>query len=393
MRATARVLQHVDAALTFVHQQRRGALLRAVRALIRGGALWLSALGRSIDDPLAHKHAIKAIDRVLGNRVLHKLRVDIYAKLASLLVRRGQRVIVLVDITEIRPGVCVLSAALAMNGRSVPIYEQVHSKNKIQRPASLNAFFRALQHILRDVRPVLVTDAGFESPWFDRVVELGWDYVGRVRHQTKFLHEGEWVGVQALHRLATVRARCLGWLPFPRHRPCARRLVLSARVKLKGRTRLNTRGQKRRTHNDRRCSKSAREPWLLVTSLHCSAQTVVNIYALRMQIEQNYRDTKNHRWGWRLDQTRSRSNERLEMLLLIGAIATFVVLGFGCLAESLRLHRRYQANTVANRRVLSFFTLGLFVVRDPCTPLRPAARTLLAEFRRKIFRLPAHALA
>jgi hypothetical protein len=87
VRATARVLQHLDAALGFVHQQRRKALLRAVRALIRGGALWLSALGRAIDDPLVHKHAIKAIDRVLGNRALHQLRVEIYASLAALLVR------------------------------------------------------------------------------------------------------------------------------------------------------------------------------------------------------------------------------------------------------------------------------------------------------------------
>jgi hypothetical protein len=113
----------------------------------------------------------------------------------------------------------------------------------------------------------------------------------------------------------------------------------------------------------------------------------VNIYAQRMQIEQNYRDTKNHRWGWRFDQTRSRSNERLEMLLLIGAIATFIVLGFGCLAEKLQLHRRFQANTVGHRRVLSLFTLGLFVVRDSYAPLRPAASTLLTEFRRMIFRL------
>src|SRR5687768_11215908 len=99
-----------------------------------------------------------------------------------------------------------------MSGRGVPLYEQVRSKKTIHRPASIQSFLRALQRILRDVRPVLVTDAAFESPWFDQIVELGWDYVGRVRHQTKFLLDGEWVGVQALHRLATVRA-LLGMAP------------------------------------------------------------------------------------------------------------------------------------------------------------------------------------
>lgn len=386
MRAAARVLHHVEGALGFVHQQRRAALLRAVRALLKGGALWLSALGRSIDDPLTHKHAIKAIDRVLGNRALQLLRVDIYAAMISLLLRRKQRVVVLVDITEFRPGICALTAALAMNGRGVPLYDQVRSKKTLQKPASIRAFLRALQRILGDVRPVLVTDAGFESPWFDLVVEHGWDYVGRVRHQTKFLRGGHWVGVKVLHRLATSRTRCLGWLPFPRQRPCPRRLVLSPRVLLKGRTRKNTRGRKRRTHNDRRCSKSAREPWLLATSLQGSSHAVVTLYAQRMQIEQNYRDTKNHRWGWRFNQTRSRSNQRLEMLLLIGAIATFVVLGFGALAEKLQLHKRYQANTLYRRRVLSFFTLGLFVLRDRYAPLVPAPRPFLSEFRRNVFR-------
>jgi hypothetical protein len=390
VRATETLLQQVDCALGFVHQQRRAALFRGVRALIAGGALWLSALGRAIDDPLAHRHAIKAIDRLLGNRALHRHRVDIYAALSALLLRRKQRVVVLVDITEIRPGICALTASVAMDGRSVPIYDQVRSKKTIQKTPNIRAFLRALQRVLTaDVRPVLVTDAGFESPWFDQVVELGWDFVGRVRHQTKFLIDGDWVGVKALHRLAISRARCLGWLPFPRHRPCGRRLVLSARPQPKGRTRKTARGRRGRTHNDRRCAKSAREPWLLATSLHCSSDAVVAIYAQRMQIEQNYRDTKNHRWGWRFDQSRSRSNERLQMLLLIAAIATFVVLAFGCLAEKLALHKRYQANTLYRRRVLSFFTLGLFVVRDRYSPLWPSPTTLLHEFRTRIFRWPA----
>lgn len=104
-----------------------------------------------------------------------------------------------------------------------------------------------------------------------------------------------------------------------------------------------------------------------------------------MQIEQNYRDTKNHRWGWRLNQSRSRSRARLEILLLIGAIAMFVVLAFGCLAERNGLHKRFQANTHYRRRVLSFFTLGLFVLRDTSIHLGASLSALLAEFRSRIF--------
>jgi hypothetical protein len=390
VRATARILQQLESELGFVHKQRRAALLRAVDALICGGALWLSALGRTLSSAVAPRHRIKAIDRLLGNTALHQQRLWIYAALAALLLRGRREAVVLVDVTEIRPGVCAMTASLAMDGRSVPIYGHVRSKKTISKRSSNAAFLKALQRVLpRTVTPILVTDAGFESPWFDQVTALGWHYVGRVRHQTKFLLDGEWVGVQRLHELATSWARCLGKLAFPKQRPAKRRLVLSIRPELKGRSRKNTYGRKGRTRNDRRCAKSAREPWLLATSLDYSNPLVVSIYAMRMQIEQNYRDAKNHRWGWRLDQSRSRSNERIEMLLLIAAIAMFVVLAFGCAAERAALHRRYQANTLYSRRVLSFFTLGLFVLRDEFSTAVATAAQLITEIRSRIYCLPA----
>lgn len=389
MRAAARVLQQLEATLEFMHEQRRSALFRAVRALIGGGALWLSSLGRSLDDATAAKHGIKAIDRLLGNTALHTQRHEIYAALARTLLRGRRQAVVLVDTTELRPGVCALTAALAMQGRSIPLLAQVRSKRTIGKRPSIRTFLRALQRVLPlDVEPILVTDAGFESPWFDQVAEMGWHYVGRVRHQTKFeIDDGYWVGAKELHRCAGHHARHLGYLRFPRHRPRARRLVVSPLPKHQGRTRRNIRGRKGRTVNDRRCAKSAREPWLLCTSLQCRSWVIVDIYAQRMQIEQNYRDTKNHRWGWRLDQSRSRSNARLEVLMLIAAIAMFVVLAFGCFAERNALHKRFQANTLYRRRVLSFFTLGIFTLRDRHLALMPALRELIAEIRRRLYAL------
>ena len=388
MRAFERVLQRVEATLVFVHMQRRCALLRAVRALLCGGALWLSALGRAVQGPVAPKHAIKMIDRLLGSRALHRQRLDIYAALAGMLLRGIREVVVLVDITEIRPGLCALTASVAMDGRSVPILDRVRRKKTISKRGSFAAFLRDLQRVLPStVTPVIVTDAGFESPWFDQVCAMGWHYVGRVRHQTKFLLDREWVGVRTLHRRARPWVQNLGELPFPRHRPRPRRLVLAQRPEPKGRKRINAHGRRGRTASDKRCRQSAREPWVLATSLSCASHVVVSTYALRMQIEQNYRDTKNHRWGWRLDQSRSRSNERMEMLLLIAAIAMTIVLAVGCAAERAGLHKLYQANTVLHRRVLSFFTLGQFVLRRlrewPTGPTR-----LFAEIRCRIHRLP-----
>jgi hypothetical protein len=295
---------------------------------------------------------------------------------------------VLVDITEIRPGVCALTASLAMSGRAMPFFGQVRSKATISKGQSIARFLSTLKAVIpARCAPIIVTDAGFESPWFDRIEALGWDYVGRVRHKTRFLQDGTWVSAQDLHRQATQRARNLGSLRFPRHRPRARRLVLSKARCPKGRVRRNTLGRRGNTSNDKKCAQSAREPWLLATSLACNPTLVVEAYAMRMQIEQNYRDLKNHRWGWHLNLSRSRTNARIEMLLLVSMVATIVVFAIGCAAEKQQLHAAFQANTIKSRRVLSLFTLGVLLLRAQ-NNLRPHLQHALSELQHKIQSLP-----
>jgi len=360
--------QRLGSGLDVIHRQRCDALWRVVGALLVGGKAWLTGLGRHLSEPGHDKHGIKAVDRLLGNRALHKDRLGVYAAVAAWLLRGLREPILLVDITEIRPGVCALTASVALSGRSLPIYGLLRRKKSINRRRTLNTFLNHLACVVpSSVVPILVTDAGFESPWFDEVQGRGWHYVGRVRHRTRFLWEGTWVGAKELHTLANGHHRNLGPVSFPRQNPCARRLVLSKRPVPKGRRRNNTRGRKGNTSTDKRCRKGASEPWLLATSLSCSADQVVRIYATRMQIEQNYRDTKNHRWGWQMSFSRSRSNQRLENLLLIVALAMLATLAAGAIAEATQHHLRYQANTTRHRRVLSWFFLGvaLFQRKDP----------------------------
>ncbi len=40
-------------------------------------------------------------------------------------------------------------------------------------------------------RPILVTDAGFRTPWFKQVEALGWDWVGRIRNRHEVQRPGE----------------------------------------------------------------------------------------------------------------------------------------------------------------------------------------------------------
>lgn len=51
----------------------------------------------------------------------------------------------------------------------------------------------------------------------------------------------------------------------------------------------------------------------------------MKLYSRRMQIEQNFRDEKNPRWGFGLREGMSQSVERIEVLSLIGALASIIM--------------------------------------------------------------------
>ena len=81
-----------------------------------------------------------------------------------------------------------------------------------------------------------------------------------------------------------------------------------------------------------------------------------------MQIEENYRDLKNHRFGWSFSHAKSKNPKRFLILLLIASIANIALTILGQAAESTGRHLRYQANTVRGRRVRSLFFLAKKIV-------------------------------
>ena len=105
-----------------------------------------------------------------------------------------------------------------------------------------------------------------------------------------------------------------------------------------------------------------------------------------MQIEETFRDAKNHRWGWAFDQMRSRSKDRVEILLLIAAIASVILNVIGSAAEAADMQKRYQANTHRKRRVLSLPVLAIFVLRRKEERLltSSALRAVLAAIRQQM---------
>jgi len=77
-----------------------------------------------------------------------------------------------------------------------------------------------------------------------------------------------------------------------------------------------------------------------------------------MQIEETFRDLKCHRWEFGLRYARSYDPKRLEILLLLGTLATLVAWLVGLAARALQMHWHFQANTERRRSVLSIFFIG-----------------------------------
>ncbi|MBE7478988.1 MAG: transposase [Polyangiaceae bacterium] len=123
-----------------------------------------------------------------------------------------------------------------------------------------------------------------------------------------------------------------------------------------------------------------RAPWLLATSLphtQGSERRIKQLYTLRMQIEETFRDLKCHRWGFGLRYANCRTAKRLELLLLVGTLAALVTWLVGLGARAMDWTRHLQANTVRKREVLSTFFIGRQLLARPASLLPPLLAALI----------------
>ena len=371
-----KLLQRVCAEM---HKMRRTALFVNVMAALRGEVLTVTHLGRAIRSEAKEKHCIKRADRLLSNRRLQGERVGIYAALTQQLIGDKQRPVLIVDWSDMDE--CkrhfLLRASVPIEGRSLTLYEEVHTVTSKEKPKTHQRFLQQLKAMLPpNCRPIFVTDAGFRTPWFKQVEALGWDWVGRIRnrHEVQRPGEEEWIPCKSLYPQATSTPKALGRARLTRSNPIDCHLVLY-KGKPKGRVHLNRLGNASRSTHNKKHQKVNREPWLLGTSLSegfTIAEKVVKLYALRMQIEEAFRDLKSIRFGLSLELHHTYQLQRLQVLLLIATLALMVAWLMGHATELTGQHRHYQANTVRDRVVLSTIFLGLKVIDDPRVRLRLA---------------------
>lgn len=347
-----------------MHKIRREALIACVRSIIEGSGASVTRIGRGISSKAFEKHRIKRADRLLSNPNLQREAPSLYAAICYLFCI-SKRPVVAVDWSDLddHKGHFLLRATMTVRGRPLTLYQEVHSNKTKEKPATHKAFLDMLHSMLpSDCRPIIVTDAGYKSPWFRDVLALKWDIVGRVRKPHFYsLDKGKhWQCISHLYKQATTRPKCFDKARIARREPFACTLVL-IKQKNQGRHANNPDGSRKRSKHSLKHAEGATDPWLLATSLpnHSNlSKQVVGIYRQRMQIEEGFRDMKSTRFGLGFEQNNSIKPTRLAILVLLTTLASLVAVLLGMGLVIANKHRRFQANT-ETKQVLSFHTLGI----------------------------------
>lgn len=386
MHARAIVTRVVGPCLDSMHTKRKCALLRATTALVQGGVTSLSGIALHLSAMTRLKHRLKSVDRLLGNSALEQQRWEIYSAVAHNWLKGFAQILVVVDWSDLTRDQRwqLLRASVAVEGRSLTLYEEVHPQKHLGNPNVHRRFLRTLKAILPEgCKPIVMSDAGFHAPWFKAVAAMGWQFIGRIRGRNQvFLECTEvWTPARELYKRAGTQTRDLGSGAYVSSNPVEVRVVLSKQPK-KNRQHLTIYGTKHRGRKSAKNARSAREPWLLASSpglSHLSAQGIVALYSQRMGIEQSFRDTKSLRVGLGLEVARSRSAQRLNILLLIAHLATFVQRLIGESAKGHQLELQFMATHRVSRREISVLTLARRILDAPphylkqlapCTVLR-----------------------
>ena len=359
----------LDRLLTCVHRRRRETLFAAVAACVSGPRLTLTDIGRRFASKASLRHGIKRADRLLGNGKLHGERRTFYAALCRVLLARVAEPLILVDWSDLKAdqSLHLLRASLAVGGRSLTLYEEVHGQKLLGNRGVQTRFLRTLATLLpARVAPIIIADSGFKVPFYRAVEHLGWRLVGRVRGRDFLRPRHRWVSCKTLFKSATATPTSLGVGEWVRSNPIAAVIVL-VRLAPKGRRGKNAFGKRSRSKASQQSARAATEPWLLVASpklAHLPAKQLVKLYRQRMQIEESFRDMKSQHFGEGLERSRSNGVGRFSVLVLIASLAAFLLWLLGTAAEAAGLHAQLHPSNRKRRVYSKLFLARLLLVLE-----------------------------
>lgn len=349
-----------------VHKTRLQSLMLICDSSIGHNKLYLTGLGRAISNNNKECSNIQKVDRLLGNGHLQGERNSFYKVMISSIIQDNMRPWIHIDWSCINPvtNLYVLRASVSMPGRAIVVYERCYPKKQENNHATHKTFLNELKALLpQRVKPVIVTDAGFRAIWFAHILQLGWDFVGRLRNKNAICMDttSDWCLSSTYLEHATAKPSYLGFGRLTEKGKVPAHFILY-KQKAKNRTSLTLdKKRKKKDGMEVRYSKTHKEPWFLVTSISEASskpELIINIYRQRMRIEENFRDTKCTYYGLGLKDSLTKCPQRMNILLLIAAIALFTAWLAGLHIKSIGKASDFQAQSAKHTSALSLVFLG-----------------------------------
>jgi hypothetical protein len=327
-----------------MHAARVQSLSNAVSGAIQAAALSVHAIGQglALANQLEVKSAIKQVDRLLSN-----MRLSVWELfplwVAYLLSERSEAVVAL-DWTEFdKDGHSTIALnLLTRHGRATPLMWKTVEKSTLAKRRNdfedeLLGYFRTI--VPAHVKVTVLADRGFgDQALYKALLGANMDFVIRFRSCILVTDkEGDTFTAEALVP-GNGRAK-----KHSNVRVTDDKTEVPAVVCVR--------------------AKTMKEPWCLATSRDdLTASEIVALYGRRFTIEENFRDTKDPRFGLGLSATHVGRVDRRDRLLLIGALAQVLLTLLGAASEETGLDRTLKANTV-KRRTMSLFNQGWFWYR------------------------------
>jgi hypothetical protein len=363
--------------LVGIHARRLSALLEAVAATVSGPRLTLTEIGRRFGGGSDLRHRIKRADRLLGNVHLQRDARQIYTELGRMLLTGVAEPLIVIDWSDLKEdqSLHLLRASLPVGGRSLTLYEEVHTQRKLGNRQVQHRFLQRLKALLpTTAEPIIVADSGFKVPFYREVERLGWRWVGRVRGRDYIKLKNRWRSCKRVFAEASATPTALGIGEWVRSNPLRAAFVLVRKPK-QGRRAKTASGKRARSKKSLQAARNAREPWLLVASscfADWPAKRLVKVYRQRMQIELSFRDMKSQHFGEGLECSASRGTGRYTVLVLIASLAAILLWLIGTAAERSDVHERMRPGSRKRRAYSRLFLARLLLTLEDC-------RTTIAE--------------
>ncbi len=389
MHAEAIVTRFVEQAWAAIHGTRRRVLAAMVWAAMCGTVVSLSRLARGmVGAGRTAKAALKRLDRLVGHARIER-QVDVLAQAILLrLARWMDPWVIAVDWSAVTPGrtFVALRAAVVWSGmgRGLQVCQRVYPAKLQGNGKAERSFLRDLSRmILRGTRVIVISEAGLPTPWFRAVTRPGRGWIGRVRRGNQVRRgDGLWRDARGFGQRATAQAVRMSDCELTCKQRLACDLVMARRAPA-GRKTYRRPGHGSLPKAAGEARRSAREPWVLAHSIDLRDRRpdeIVALYARRMQIEENFRDTKSLAFGMGTEIGRSRSALRLRALLLIATLAAYLLWHLGQLAEAEGMAKRFKV-TSRTTRELSIVALAMLLCTERIIRFTPQA---VAELHDKL---------